>query len=427
MRKLQSVNFPHSLGLFFYKGVFTAYLGFEVNEGEYKVMGLAGYGRPIYLQNMLELFSLRANGTFRVDQKYFAFDCPGDLPFNLRLIEWLGPARRPEAEFRLNGPSLSGPEPAAPGTDQHYADVAASVQAATEVVIEHIVTSAIAQTGINRLCLAGGVALNSLANQRIRKKLGCAMFVQPAAGDAGGALGAAQCYVSSVRREFPSRPMVSAALGPSFDRSEILREVRTTYAEDFRCFDDRQDLYATIAQRLADEKVVGWFQGRAEWGPRALGHRSILATPTQQHMQRLVNEKIKFREPFRPFAPAVLDYRAEEFFDIGRVDDEYEPSNPYNFMLAVCDVRPEARRLIPAVTHVDGTARVQIVRRETNERFFHLLEAFDRITGVPILLNTSFNLRGEPIVSTPRDAIDTFEWTDMDVLVLEDVVITKAK
>ena len=419
IEKVAAVNLPHSLGLFY--SALTAYLGFEVNEGEYKVMGMAGFGRPIFRDRLLEWFSLRRGGTFRVRRELLRFDDTGDeLTYIPELVEAFGPPRKPEAVFDLNDPSE------APGSPRHYANVAASLQAATEVVIEHVVREALDKTSIPALCMAGGVALNSAANQRLRRALGIPMFVQPAAGDAGGALGAAKwlhhMQLGNTKREC----LTSAFLGASYAEDVVLREVRDAYGSSgWIRYDDDASLCKTVAELLSAGKVVGWFQGRSEWGPRALGNRSILATPCVPEMQRIVNEKIKFREPFRPFAPAVAATRAPEFFDLVEIPGEHAQTNPYNFMLAISHVKPEAKDKIPAVTHVDGTARVQTVRPEINPLFFNLIEAFEQRSGVPVILNTSFNLRGEPIVETPKDAINTFEWSGMDALVLGRVVVTK--
>ena len=251
------------------------------------------------------------------------------------------------------------------------------------------------------------------------------MFVQPAAGDAGGALGAAK-WLYHVKLAGTARdPLTSAAWGSNYSRDAMLTDLRSVYRDEWKEFDDEDAFISAVADLLANEKVVGWFHGRSEWGPRALGYRSILASPCKPEMQGIVNEKIKFREPFRPFAPAVLAERAGEFFELIDIPGEDSESGPYNFMLAVCKVRSEVAALIPAVTHVDGTARVQTVRSGSNRAFYRLIKAFEARTGVPVLLNTSFNLRGEPIVETPRDAINTFEWSGMDALAMGRFLVRK--
>lgn len=416
--KLASVRLPNSLGLFY--SALTAFLGFEVNEGEYKVMGMAGFGRPLYHDQMLAWFQLRPDGTFRVKRDLLELDHEGtDLTYTPLLVEKLGRPRKPEEPFDLSDPSEAF------GTPRHYANVAASIQSATEVVIEHVVREALERTKIPALCLAGGVALNSAANQRLRKTFRVPMFVQPAAGDSGGALGAAKwlhhTHLGRTNREV----FTNAFLGQSYGEDTIMTEVRRAYGQNWTAHSSDEALCEAVADLLSQGKVVGWFQGRSEWGPRALGHRSILANPCLAEMQRIVNEKIKFREPFRPFAPAIPASRAHEYFDVVKLEDEDAESGPYNFMLAIANVKPEVAAKIPAVTHVDGTARVQTLQRATNPLFYSLIEAFERRSGVPVLLNTSFNLRGEPIVESPKDAINTFEWSGMDALVLGRVVVAK--
>ena len=419
IRKVASVRLPHSLGLFY--SALTAFLGFEVNEGEYKVMGMAAFGRPIFAEQMLSWFTLRRGGGFRVKRELLVIGAEGtELTYSPALVETLGPPRKPEAPFTLDDPSE------APGSPRHYANVAASLQAATEVVIEHVVREALARTGIQALCMAGGVALNSAANQRLRDKLRVPMFVQPAAGDAGGALGAAKWLWHMELGNATREVFQTAALGPEYTRETIISDVSDAFpSSEWKVFDDESDLCDHVAELLASGKVVGWFQGRSEWGPRALGQRSILAAPLDKNMQAIVNEKIKFREPFRPFAPVVPAARVADYFETISIPGEDLEANPYNYMLAICKVREDASSSIPAVTHADGTARVQTVWPQRHPLFHRLIETFGKRTGVPVLLNTSFNLRGEPIVETPKDAINTFEWSGMDALVLGNVVVAK--
>lgn len=417
--KIQSVYLPNSIGLFY--SALTAFLGFEINDGEYKVMGMAGFGRPTYADRMLEWFTLRADGSFRLRQDLFNFETDAKVPYLSALLELLGPPREPNSPFcvRLQDEDR-------PGTASRYANVAASVQAVTELVTEHVIRRAVERTSAKALCLAGGVALNSAANHRLRQHLALPMFIQPAAGDAGCALGAAKWLHHEVLRADDRELMTTVALGAEYSDEEIVAEVRRSYGPSgWIEYPDMQALCAEVVDLLAAGKVVGWFQGRAEWGPRALGQRSILANPCLPEMQAVVNEKIKFREPFRPFAPAVLVDRARDFFEIVDIEGEHQETNPYNFMLALSSTRPEMKHRIPAVTHVDGTARVQIVRREVNPLFYRLIEAFSARTNVPILLNTSFNLRGEPIVNSPSDAIKTFEWSGMDALAMGRTLIIK--
>jgi carbamoyltransferase len=263
--------------------------------------------------------------------------------------------------------------------------------------------------------MAGGVALNSLANARVQREVTEHLYVHAAAGDSGGAVGAALWEANAHAAKRISPALDRADLGSSYDDAEIVAVLKRNYGSSFETFESPEAAIGEIAACLSDGQVVGWFQGRSEWGPRSLGHRSILASPTTAEMQPRVNEKIKFREPFRPFAPSVLAEHASEFFDTVA---NWTPTSPENFMLSVVSVRQDARTRIPAVTHVDGTARFHTVRRETNPLFYALIEDFGRRTGVPVLLNTSFNLRGEPIVDQPQDAVNTFGWSGMDVLAI---------
>lgn len=422
LETLSSIHLPHSLGLFY--SAWTAYLGFEVNEGEYKVMGMAAFGRPRFKDDVQKLFRLHEDGTFTLDQRLFSFRTPGELPFTQAVVDWLGPARVPESPFALDA-SDAGGGPGAPHVverSRRYADIAASVQAVTEDVILHVVRTAVRRTGIARVCLAGGVALNSLANGRLTRELGVALYVHPAAGDAGGALGAALHHAYASDQAVGRRPLESVYLGQGFSASEVDAAIaRAGFHVEGR-YDSETDLVARVAALLAEGCVVGWFQGRSEYGPRALGNRSILADPTRRDMQRIVNEKIKFRERFRPFAPAVPVERATEYFDMPPVG---RTTAPEYFMLAVHPVRPAYRAVLPAVTHEDGTARVQVVSRDSNRLFYDLLQAFGSLSGIPVLLNTSFNLRGEPIVNSPDDALRTFSLSGMDYLVLHRTILTR--
>lgn len=418
IRRLESVKLPHSLGLFY--SALTAFLGFEVNEGEYKVMGMAGFGEPRYKNELLSWFDLRPNGGFRVKHRLLEFSSDKQLTYPSLLTKVFGPPRQPDSPFIIDSESFG------PGTARHYADVAASVQAVTEIVIEHTAKEALRRTGVPALCLAGGVALNSAANKRLRSSLAVPMFVQPAAGDAGGALGAAKWLYHCEQRGRNRHSMSSVALGTVVSRASIEAELRRHYEpNDWVEYSDDEALCHAVACLLKRGEVVGWVQGASEWGPRSLGHRSILANPCTAEMQMIVNEKIKFREPFRPFAPSVPAEHARRFFELIDIQGEDLETNPYNFMLAIAQVRSDAASKIPAVVHVDGTARVHTVRRETNPLFHKLLEAFGERTGVPVLLNTSFNLRGEPIVDNAEDAIKTFEWSGMEALAMGRFLIHK--
>ena len=413
LRIHREIHFPHSLGLLY--SAFTYYTGFKVNSGEYKLMGLAPYGEPTYVQAIYDhLIDVKPDGSFRLNMDYFDF--AHGLTMTGHGIERL-----------FGGPRRS---PAAPLT-QREMNLARSVQEVTEEIIMRMAAHVHAETGEKNLCLAGGVALNCVANGRlVRTGPFENVWVQPAAGDAGGALGAALTawYEHQGAARTPESPdaMRGSYLGPSFSDQEIAAFLA---AEEIphQTLDD-EELVRRTAELLADQKVVGWFQGRMEFGPRALGARSILADARGREVQKTVNLKIKFRESFRPFAPVVLRRRQEEFFDL-------EVDSPY--MLLVAPVKnalifgeglERLRHIdspVPAVTHVDGSARVQSVHETTNPGFHRLLEAFEAHTGCPVLVNTSFNVRGEPIVCTPKDAYTCFRRTHMDVLVLGRHLITK--
>jgi len=392
----REIRFPHSLGLLY--SAFTYYLGFKVNSAEYKVMGAAPYGdAKFYDLIMKELIDVREDGSFKLNMKYFAYDY-GLTMTNENFAQLFGHPRR-DSESKM---------------EPFHWDLAASVQKVTEEIMLRMVRDLHARTGMKNLCMAGGVALNCVANGRIvREGPFEQLWVQPAAGDAGSALGAALFVHNCVLGKPRVFRMDHAFWGPSYPDEEIRKFL------DARCLPyhamGRDEMIRDVARRIHGEQaVVGWLQGRLEWGPRSLGMRSILADPRNKENWQRVNLKIKFRESFRPFAPAVLADRASEWFDIDR-------ESPY--MLLVCQVREG--RDIPAVTHVDGSARIQTVTRETAPEFYDLLAEFERQTGCPVLINTSFNVRGEPIVCTPEDAYLCFMRTQMDVLVLGNNVLLK--
>jgi carbamoyltransferase len=415
------LRFPHSLGLLY--SAFTYFCGFKVNSGEYKLMGLAPYGTPRYADLILDkLVELRPDGSFRLDLHYFDY-CAGLTMTSPKFAALFGgPPRRPEA----------------PLTEREF-DLAASVQHVTEEIYLRMARHLQARTGLKNLCLAGGVALNCVGNGRLlREGPFEKIWIQPAAGDAGGALGAA-LFAWHQLLENPRVPPVpdgqgGSLLGPEFTAAEI-ETALTAAGAVFRRAPDEAALCADTARLIADGKVVGWVQGRMEYGPRALGARSILGDARRADMQTTMNVKIKFRESFRPFAPVVLDAHAAEYFDLPRGAE-----SPY--MLLVAPVREEKRRRpagtatgvarvrearsdIPAVTHVDYSARLQTVDAGRNPRLRRLLEAFHRQTGCPVMINTSFNVRGEPIVCTPADAYRCFMATDMDALVVGDFILRK--
>jgi len=419
-----AISLPHSIGLFY--SAFTAFLGFEVNEGEYKVMGMAAFGQPKYYDEVRKLITLRPDGGFEIEQSCFEFLTPFEQPYTEEFLRRFGEPRKPEADFATHRSDL--PEGLADAqadfvlsSSRHYADLAASVQLCTEELVLHLVSKAAAIAGTRNVCLAGGVALNSLANGRLIREGGYNLFVHPAAGDAGNAIGAAASYWHRIARQPRIQGFASPYLGSPLDPGEIDAAVAASGFDDvMKCSSD-EELAEHVAGLLAAGAVIGWVQGQAEWGPRALGARSILADATNPAMKRVVNERVKFRELFRPFAPAVTAEAACHYFDF---EPNLAAGAPEYYMLAVHPVRPEKQSVIPAITHADGSARVQIVTSASNPIFYALLKAFERRKGVPILMNTSFNLRGEPMVDSPRDAIRTFSISGIDYLVLGRTVIS---
>jgi carbamoyltransferase len=423
---LAETHFPHSLGLLY--SAFTYYTGFKVNSGEYKVMGLAPYGEPRYVQKILdEVVDIREDGSLRMNMKYFNY-CQGLTMTNGAFDQLFGgPARKPETPLT-----------------QREMDLARSVQEVTEIAMLRMARHVHQVTGEKNLCLAGGVALNCVGNGRIlREGPFEKLWIQPAAGDAGGALGAALSvwyqYLGKARNVSAMcrgqvDGMKGSYLGPEFTDEELEQYLRLRGAVYHRL--DRRSMLEQVAQKLADEKVVGWFQGRMEFGPRALGSRSILGDPRSQRMQAMMNLKIKFRESFRPFAPVVLRERVAEYF-------EMDCDSPYMLLVAPVNAALRIpmseeqqqlfgieklnvpRSIIPAVTHIDYSARVQTVDREQNPEYYDLLAEFDRLTGCPVLVNTSFNVRGEPIVCRPEEAYNCFMRTEMDYLVMGNIVLDK--
>jgi carbamoyltransferase len=385
----KEIRFPHSLGLLY--SAFTYYLGFKVNSAEYKVMGLAPYGKPVHFERIMkEMVHLNEDGSFKIDMKYFSYDS-GLTMTNGAFNEFFGgPPRKAETWMA-----------------EREFDIAASVQKVCEEVVLKMVRYIHRETGLPNLCMAGGVALNCVANGRIVRETPMKnLFVQPAAGDAGGAVGVAHYIYNTVHKRPRGKAWTHAYLGPAFSDAEIAQYLESTGAR-YRTLSDRE-LVERTARLLSEGNVVGWFQGRMEFGPRALGGRSILADPRDPKMRDTLNMKIKFREGFRPFAPSVLEDKAKEWF-------ETDCDSPY--MLLVAQVR-EGKRVIPSVTHVDNSARLQTVTRAESPLYYDLIAEFGRLTGVPLVINTSFNVRGEPIVCTPHDAHLCFMRTDMDQLVM---------
>ena len=424
MEMTRELHFPHSLGLLY--SAMTYYTGFRVNSGEYKVMGLAPYGEPKYVDQILhKLMDVKEDGTFRLDQSYFDY-CTGLTMTNGKFDKLFGgPPRNPEVDRVI----------------QRHMDLAASVQVATEEVVLRLTRSLARETGIKNLCLAGGVALNCVANGKVlRDRAFDHIWVQPAAGDAGGALGAAllahQAHGGERRRGVMGDAMNGSYLGPAYRQQDIERRLTDAGAR-FKVLSDK-DLIHTTATVLTEGKAAGWFQGRMEFGPRALGGRSILGDPRSPTMQKLLNLKVKYRESFRPFAPSVLREDLEDWFEI-------DVDSPY--MLMVANVAQKHRRAvtntehelfgidklnvvrssIPAVTHVDYSARIQTVHKETNPRYHALISEFKAMTGCPVVVNTSFNVRGEPIACTPEDAFRCLMGTEIEALAIGNCYLDKAE
>ena len=419
----KEILFPHSLGLLY--STFTYYTGFKVNGGEYKLMGLAPYGSPIYVDKIKQILDIKDDGTFRLDQEYFNY-ATGLTMTNDKFNK------------------LFGQKPRDPKTEQitqFHMDIASSIQKITEVIMIKLAKDIRNEYGIKNLCLAGGVALNCVANGKILKeKIFENIWIQPAAGDAGGSLGAALAlwHIEQRNKRIVSEndSMKGSYLGCEFDQQQIEKELNSLGA-NFQTF-EYENLIDETAELLANEKAIGWFQGRMEFGPRALGGRSILGDPRSNKMQKNLNLKVKYRESFRPFAPSVLKEDANIWFDIN-VDSPY--------MLLVADINPNKkiemtieqeklfgidklnikRSEIPATTHVDYSARIQTVTKNTNLRYYDLISKFKKKTGCPVIINTSFNVRGEPIVNTPTDAFNCFMGTELDYLVIGNCILDKSK
>ena len=416
----KEIHFPHSLGLLY--SAFTYYLGFKVNSGEYKVMGLAPYGEPKYSKLILDhLIDLKNDGSFRLNMKYFDF-ATGFKMTNKNFEKLF------KSKVRISESD---------NLEQFHMDVAASIQDVTETIVLKIAQNIKDEFQIDNLCLSGGVALNCVANGKIlKKKIFKNIWIQPASGDAGGALGAALAYLYN-EKNFTRRInldfMKGSYLGPSFSDAQIENILKIEKIKYNNIKDEK--FYDYICELLEMGMAIGWFQGKMEFGPRALGNRSIIADPRSENMQKKLNLKVKFRESFRPFAPSVLREDVNRYFEL-------DCDSPY--MLLVADIKNEIkvkdnnpntlfgieklnqkRSIIPAVTHVDYSARIQTVRKETNEKFYKLLQAFKKRTGCSVLINTSFNVRGEPIVCNPKDAIKCFLGTDLDILVMNNFIVHK--
>ena len=419
----KEIHFPHSLGLLY--SAFTYYTGFKVNSGEYKLMGLAPYGNPIYEDKVKQLLDLKEDGTFRLNQKYFNY-ATGLTMTNKNFDKLFGQKPRNPKNEKIT---------------QFHMDIASSIQKVTEEIMINLVKSIRKEYGIKNLCLAGGVALNCVANGKILKeKIFDNIWIQPAAGDAGGSLGAALALwhidLGNKRSVDPNDNMKGSYLGPEYNQDEIENDLKIAGA-NFETL-NYDELIDKTAQLLSNEKAIGWFQGRMEFGPRALGSRSILGDPRSDKMQKNLNLKVKYRESFRPFAPSILREDLSTWFDMN-VDSSYmllvaninsdkkiEMTNEQKNLFGI-DKLNVKRSKIPAVTHVDYSARVQTVTKNINNRYYDLISKFKEKTGCPVIVNTSFNVRGEPIVNTPTDAFNCFMGTELDYLVIGNCILDKSK
>lgn len=393
LKILKEIHFPHSLGLLY--SAFTYYLGFKVNSGEYKVMGLAPYGEPKYTEKVRKLIDVKNDGSFHLNMKYFGYEY-GLKMTNKNFDKLFGaPPRKPETKLT-----------------QREFDIARSLQYVLEEILLKMVEHVHKETQAENLCLAGGVSLNCVANGRIlRESSFKQLYIQPASGDAGGAVGAALFVYNNVLKQKNDYVMKNVYLGPEFEEKEIEKLLSNNKIQ-YKKYDE-ESLYRKVADYIDDQKVIGWFQGKMEYGPRALGNRSILADARNKENWQRVNLKIKFRESFRPFAPSVIEEDISEYFDL---------DVPTPFMLLVAQVKKDN---IPAVTHKDNSARIQSVNKDENYRYHKLISTFKEKTGTSVIINTSFNVRGEPIVCTPLDALKCFLRTDMDILVMGNYVVKK--
>lgn len=411
-------RFPHSLGLLY--SAFTAFLGFRVNNGEYKVMGMSPYGEPNYIDKIDKLFKVYDDGSFWTNMDYFSYHYSHTNTYNEKFIKLFGPPRVHSDDFftAKTNPGLNPNDPQVK-QNQYYADVAASIQRVTEDALIKMLKALHQETGMDKVCMAGGVALNSKANGRLLKETPFKdIFIQPSAGDSGGALGAALYAYHVVLGQPRQFVQEHNYWGAEYSDREIEAAIAQT---GFKHEVERDETLLTekVVDDILEGKVISWMQGRFEWGPRALGARSIIADPRRAEMKDIVNTKIKFREPFRPFAPVIIEEAVEEYFEIDSMAS-YLP----RFMLTVQPFKEAPGTKVPAVNHL-GTGRLQTVRREWNPRYYDLVRTFGQATGVPILINTSFNLRGEPIVNTPADALKTFGNSGIDTLVMGNYIVRK--
>jgi carbamoyltransferase len=393
----KEIHFPHSLGLLY--STITAFLGFKVNNDEYKVMGLAPYGKPIYKDEIRKLITLHEDGSYSLDMSYFVFQWASKMP-SRKMTQLFGPQRKPESELT-----------------QKHKDIAASLQKVTEESLFHMLNQLHKETKSDNLCMAGGVALNSVANGKIKANTPFKnVFIQPSASDAGTSLGAAFYLYNSVLDKPRTTVMDHAYLGPSFTDKEVKEYLDKNHV-NYTTFKSDDDLIKTTAKLIWENNVIGWFQGCMEWGPRALGARSILSNATNPDMKEIINAKVKHRELFRPFAPAVTDEDAHKYFELDKDDEK--------FMLFVYPIKKEFHDKIPAVTHVDGSGRLQTITPEQNKLYHGTIKEFGKHSGIPIVINTSFNIRGEPIVLTPHDAYRCMMGTGIDYLVIGNFLVKR--
>ncbi|RJQ28033.1 hypothetical protein C4577_00185 [Candidatus Parcubacteria bacterium] len=398
----EEINFPQSLGLLY--SAFTHFAGFEVNEGEYKVMGLAPYGKPRYVDKIQKLLDLKNDGSYALDLNYFSYHYSPQKIYTKKFTDIFGTPKTPSDEVV-----------------SYYADIAASIQFVLEDILVKIVNHVQQKSGLETLCYAGGVALNSAANWKILNKSKFKeIFIQPAAGDSGGALGAALWAYYSILNNKKDFVLNHAYWGESESQNQIKAFLDKENIK-YNFVKNEDVLIEEIVDKLSRKQVIGWVQDEFEWGPRALGHRSILADPSSHEMKDTVNSKIKFREGFRPFAPSVTLEESQNYFSVGSKKNHH----PFKYMLYVVPVKKEKQEKLGAITHVDGTARPQFVNKETNSRYHKLISYYGQKTGVPVVLNTSFNLKGEPIVNTAKEAYNTFIKSGIDTLVLGKFIVNK--
>lgn len=401
IRILKEINFPHSLGLLY--STMTAHLGFKVNNDEYKVMGLAAYGKPTYLEGLKKIIDVKEDGSYALNMEYFSYHHATRMP-SKKFEELFGTRRLPES-----------------AVEERHKDLAASLQAMLEEIVLKICRYAHALTGKENICLAGGVALNSVANGKILKNTPFKnIYIQPQASDGGGSLGAASYAYHGILKQPRNYVQKTAYLGPEFSSQEI-KEYLDANNIRYEEISEEKKLLEKVARLIYENNVIGWFSGRMEWGPRALGARSILSNPTNPEMQNILNLKVKHREPFRPFAPVVCLEDTQSFFE----SDSPVPY-PADFMLMVYPIHTHQQSRIPAVTHADGSGRLQTIRKEQHPRYYGLIQEFKKFSNVPILINTSFNIRGEPIVSSPHDAYRCMMGTGIDYLVLENFIVKRS-